>query len=279
MSLVLRLQKKCLDSKESLQDLLREALLISSKLKLNDFKTWINCELKGYDSIENPDYREVATTLKFFNPYRGWISAIANSKKLSDSISHAPLKQPISELENLLQNDNRTLILNIPHTLKIQLMEIFATDCEPALFVDKSQIHGIMEQVRNLLLEWTLKLEEDNILGNDDLIFSEEEKTAAKSIHIEHFNGVMGDISKIGNFSTGANSTNIYNESNVSNEIDKLIEEVKKLQLVDKKEIIAELEASKNDPEKAKITLGKLLTKGAEVASIGSMIISTLGLL
>ncbi len=278
MSLVLRLQKKCLDSKESLQDLLREALLISTKLKLNDFKTWVNCELKGYDQAEVPNYREVATTLKFFNPYQGWIPAIANNKKLSDSISHAPIRQPISELENLLQSEETNFILNIPHTLATDFMKIFGTDFRPGLFIDKSQVHGVIEQVKNLLLEWTLKLE-DNILGNDDLIFSEEEKTAAKSIHIEHFNGVMGDISKIGNFSTGANSTNIYNESNVSNEIDKLIEEVKKLQLVDQKEIIAELEVSKNDPEKAKITLGKLLTKGAEVASIGSMIISTLGLL
>lgn len=279
MSLVLRLQKKCLDSKESLQDLLREALLISTKLKLNDFKTWINFELKGYDSKKVPDYREITTTLKFRNPYRGWIPAIINNEEISRIVSHSPAMQPIGELENLLQSEHRSLTLNISHNQQVTLMKLFATDFEPALFTDKSQIHGVIEQVRNVLLEWTLKLEEDNILGNDDLIFSEAEKTAAKSIHIEHFNGVIGDISKIGNLSTGANSTNIYNESNVSNEIDKLIEEIKKLQLVDKKEIIAELEASKNNPEKAKITLGKLLTKGAEVASIGSMIISTLGLL
>jgi hypothetical protein len=59
-----------------------------------------------------------------------------------------------------------------------------------------------------LLLEWTLKLEEDNILGNDDLIFSTEEKELAKNIHIENFYGVMGEIDNIGNLSTGSNTIN-----------------------------------------------------------------------
>ena len=67
-----------------------------------------------------------------------------------------------------------------------------------------------------MLLEWTLKLEEDNIFGNDDLFFSEAEKKSAKNIHIENFNGVMGDVEKLGNMSTGANTKNIYNENNIS---------------------------------------------------------------
>ncbi len=158
-------------------------------------------------------------------------------------------------------------------------MEYFGTDCQPKKFIGKTQVCAIVEQVRNVLLEWTLKLEEDNILGNDDLIFSKEEKESAKSVHIENFNGVMGNVDKVGNMSTGANSTNIYNENNISNEIDKLITEVKKLGLQNQEQVIIDLEESKSDSDKAKSVLGALLGRGAEVASISSVIIGILGLL
>lgn len=66
MSIVLKLQKKCLDSNQDLQSLLRESLLISSKLNLVEFNAWIKYELFGYPNQEiTPDYRKVSTTLSF----------------------------------------------------------------------------------------------------------------------------------------------------------------------------------------------------------------------
>lgn len=278
MSIVLKLQKKCLDKNEDLQSLLLEALVISTKLKLNDFKEWINNELKGYK--ENiPNYRNVQIILKFFNRYNGWQPAVVKNKEMSEKLSNSSIGQPISELENLLSSDNSDFQLFLsPEEISI-LMNFFSTNSQPAKFVNKVQIFGITQQVRNLLLEWTLKLEEDNILGNDDLIFSEEEKKAAESVHIENFHGVMGNVNKVANMSTGANSTNIYNENNISNEIDKLITDIKKLGLQNQKQVIIDLEESKNDNEKAKSVLGGLLGRGAEVASISSAIIGILGLL
>ncbi len=280
MSIVLKLQKKCLNKDESLQDLFREALVISTKLKLNDFKKWINSELKGYEE-EIPEYRQIHTKLKFFNPYHGWTSAVVN-ENLEDSLTKTKLSQPIGELEKIItdskSNDDNLQLGLSGHQINM-LRNLYTTDCEPAQFIDSIQIYGIIEKVRTLLLEWTLKLEEDGILGNDDLIFTEKEKEAAKNIHIENFNGVMGDISKLGNISTGNNSTNIYNENNISNEIDKLIKEIKKLNLKDENQVILDLEASKIDNKKAKTVLGSLLSRGSELASVGSMIISILGLL
>ncbi len=277
MSAVLRLQKKCLDKNESLQSLLREALLISSKLKLNDFKHWINSELKGYTE-NTPEYRTVPATLKFKNPYRGWIPAMI-PEGLEDSLTISTLSDSVSALENLLTHTESNFISNLAPTQKKAIMELYNNEYEPALFISPTNVYGVLDTVRTVLLEWTLKLEEDNILGSDDLIFSEEEKEAAKSVHIEHFNGVMGNVDKVGNMSTGANSTNIYNENNISNEIDKLITEIKKLGLQNQEKIIIDLEESKNDSEKAKSVLGALLSRGAEVASISSAIISTLSLL
>lgn len=279
MSIVLKLQKKCLDKNEDLESLLMEALVISKKLKLNDFQNWINSELKGYSEQSIPDYRKVQTNLKFYNPYYGWIPTISENKKLAESLASKKIAQPIGEIQNLANLNSEKLQINLSQQNKILIMKFFKTDFEPAQFVNKVQIIGILNQVRNMLLDWTLKLEEENILGNDDLIFTVKEKEMAqKNIIIENFNGVLGDIGKVGNMSTGDYSQNMYNENSISNEIDKLITEIKKLNLNDEKQIIIDLEASKSDSTKAKTVLGSLLARGSEIASISSAIISLLGL-
>jgi len=282
MSIVLRLQKKCVDSNEDLQSLLREALLISTKLNLNEFKNWVESELHGYKDNKNiPDYRKINQTLYFSVPYHGRIKPEVPNK-LSNTIEILPNTTPIGEIESQILHQ-KTDLLEIPMcSEQIKLLQgWFETEYKPFLVIQKSALIGIKEQVRNVLLEWTLKLEKDNILGTDDLIFSEKEKENAQHIHIENFNGILGNIAKLGNMSTGENSTNIYNENNISNEIDKLITEIKKLGLQDQdqEQVIIDLEDSKKDTSKAITVLGSLLTRSSEFATITSFIIQILGLL
>lgn len=64
---------------------LREAHLIASKLRLTEFDTWIQLELKGYVSYQEedvPDYRNVKGRLKAFNPYKGWIPVQYSNNEL-----------------------------------------------------------------------------------------------------------------------------------------------------------------------------------------------------
>lgn len=271
MSIILKLQKKCLDKNESLQDLLREALLISSKLKLDNFKEWINSELKGYNG-NIPEYRVITVKLKFFNPYQGWIDAIVDDK-LEEVLRKTNIAQPISEIEKIVNDyqPEQKIQVDLKDNNILMIQRLYKTDFKPAQFINYIQFFGIIDKVRTLLLEWTLKLEEDGIIGNDYLIFTEGEKEMAKNINIQNFNGILGDISNNGNFSVEDNSIKIYNEN-----INKLIDEIKKLKLKDEKQIISDLEISKNDKEKAKITLGGLLTRGSEVSSITSLIIEIL---
>jgi hypothetical protein len=279
MSVVLKLQKKCLDKSEDLQSLLREAFLISRKLKLKDFEEWINLELKGYKNLEQiPPYRRVRQTLQFFNPYHGWKEAEL-SQQLDEAIGIASILEPISEIEYLISKSKNGLYIPVPNGIAKTLRELYKVEMQSRFLIHVTPIYGIVEQVRNLLLDWTLKLEEDNILGNDDLIFSEKEKEAAKDVHIENFYGLMGNVDKVGNMSTGAHTNNTYNENNINNKINELINEIKSLKLKDEQEIIMDLETSKSNPEKIKIVLGKLLTRSAEIGSIGSLVIGILGLL
>jgi hypothetical protein len=52
-SLVEELQRDALDSSVSVLDLLRKALVVATKLNIDEFKEWIELELKGYSDKKN----------------------------------------------------------------------------------------------------------------------------------------------------------------------------------------------------------------------------------
>ncbi|MDX4071597.1 hypothetical protein Q6A88_07765 [Aliarcobacter skirrowii] len=99
------------------------------------------------------------------------------------------------------------------------------------------------------------------------------------NINIENFNvGVLGNVNA-DNVSLGKNSKNKLVKNNINTKIDELIKEIKKSNLKKKKDIIKDLEDSKNNSEKTKKVLSQLLTKGSEISSIASYINDLLELL
>lgn len=75
------------------------------------------------------------------------------------------------------------------------------------MLVGRAQIRGIVDSVRTIVLEWSLKLEKDGILG-DRLSFSreEKEKASAFTFNIQNFTGVAGsvqaDFIQVGDYNT-----------------------------------------------------------------------------
>ncbi len=65
----------------------------------------------------------------------------------------------------------------------------------PVLVMDRARVKGVVDAVRNTILNWSLKLEQDGILGNE-LSFSNEEKGKATGItcNIQNFTGVAGNV-------------------------------------------------------------------------------------
>jgi hypothetical protein len=62
--------------------------------------------------------------------------------------------------------------------------------------IDRSQLWNIVEQVRNLILNWSLELEKAGVLG-EDMQFSEQEKGDAGAVtqqFIIQNVGVLGDV-------------------------------------------------------------------------------------
>jgi hypothetical protein len=63
---------------------------------------------------------------------------------------------------------------------------------EPVLHISRSQIQGILDAVRTIILEWSLKLEKDGILGQGMTFTQEEKKKAADVIY--NVNNFYGNV-------------------------------------------------------------------------------------
>src|SRR5690606_25216640 len=64
------------------------------------------------------------------------------------------------------------------------------------LRVSPNSVSGILDAVRNTILNWALKLEQEGIVG-EGMRFTSEEKAIAmtsQNIHIGSFQGILGDV-------------------------------------------------------------------------------------
>ena len=108
-------------------------------------------------------------------------------------ITQKKIDTPIAELEDLYKKAENTLYLDVtPEMLFLKEKQIIQTHTWPEkLEISISQLQRIFDSVRNIILEWSIKLEEDGILG-ENLVFSPEEKEIANK-HITNYNTIFQD--------------------------------------------------------------------------------------
>lgn len=201
-SLVLDLQAIASDSGQSVPDVLRRAKVVSSKLGLTQVTQWIDHELNGYEDAPVPDYRRVSGVTKVRNPYRGLQPFMIDDEKLQNAITMCHVAQSVASLGQLLSlpEDGHLQFPFSPGQLSaIQTMMRNSgfPEFEVIRLVDRSAIAGMLDSVRNRVLDWALRLEQDGILG-ESMSFSAADKFKAEStqpIYIQHFTGVLGNVS------------------------------------------------------------------------------------
>lgn len=201
-SIVLQLQADCLDNNVAVSALLRKALVVSTKLQLTDFKAWCQSETNGYTDLSStPEYREIYGEIKVHNPYHGWQPVLFEDSDTPRLLGERKLGEPISQLEDLLKSKTTKSLLGLPLPPEI-LYRVFdrhylELGLIPKVIVNPSDIVRILDVVRNTILEWTLKLEQDGILG-EEMTFTPQEQERATSnpdIRINNFQGILGNIS------------------------------------------------------------------------------------
>lgn len=229
-SLVLELQRDALDKTVKTSDLLRKALVVARKLKVMDIEQWISNELNGYSGGPDllPDYRTLRGEPKAFNPYHGWIPLIMSDAKQAEMLSKSPNFQPIAELENLGGSEGGMVYVKFPKGVEMDLMRGMEFPLETALILSRNQIHGILDRVRNTILDWALGLEYKGITG-DGMSFTPEEQKQAGSVtyNVGSLGAIIGAMhdSQLQQGTTG--STQIYTKTLDLEAVRGIVEELK----------------------------------------------------
>ena len=183
-SIVLDLQQEVLSEHCNALNALRKAHLIASKLHLFEFDSWINSELNGYtDYNKVPDYRNVSGSIKAWNPYHGWIAVVVQDGKLEETLCHRRLGDPIGDIIELDKKSENHFYIQFPADVSKSIDKMctapFPTNY--SLQVSTHKLKSIVEQVVNCLLEWTIRLEAEGILG-EGMQFNKDEKDSAQHL-------------------------------------------------------------------------------------------------
>jgi len=246
-SLVLELQKEALDSSSSIADLLRKALVASTKLGLDEFTDWINKELKGY-TLESdvPEYRMVSGQVVGYNPFHGWQPVLIPDLSMAELLSRRSIDQSVAEIESVLKKSGEKSQLTMPLSkkLELQLLKGIGENIPLTFHPISSEVYGVVEAVRNIILEWALKLEKDGILG-ENMSFSTKEREAVltTTYHIKNFFSHISN-SQIQQDTINSSqyfSKNDFDKSELKAILDSIRESVTSLQLTTDQ--IKELEA------------------------------------
>jgi hypothetical protein len=222
-SLVLELQSDALNSSVSCLELLRKALVVARKLKIADFQEWIELELTGYGHQDPiPEYREIRGVLRAWNPYHGWQPIAIDNQQINiflGDICNCSVHQSMSELVILGNSKNKELTIQLPFQAESLLVSLIGTKIK--ISVSTSSIQSIVEAVRDIILRWSLQLEEDGIVG-EGITFSPQEKQRAADHDYSHFIQVKVEQSQVQNSHLETEmSADIFNNdlrgSNVAN--------------------------------------------------------------
>lgn len=202
--IVIQLQREALDENVDIETLLRKAYLVARKLQLKDFEEWISSEQNGYNG-DVPDYRTVGGEIKAWNPYRGWIPVVFDAKA-ADIFNRMSLALPIAAISDAYNDSNGSVAFTVPGALTELLNKSDSfLQTNYTFRSSKAELRKIISAVRNRILDWSILLEENGIVGEGLRFTDDEVKTARESQVINNYTN---------NFYSSADNTQIQQGGN-----------------------------------------------------------------
>lgn len=183
-SIIFELQKEVSSPNCDIVSILRRAHLIASKLHLKEFDSWIMCELNGYsDQKTIPEYRVIRGSIKAQNPYVGWIPVMIPDPEFEKLLCEHKMPNSISELIDLCDKSGNGIIMQYSGEIQERLHRLsdLPVPLQNALHISTSAVIAIIEKVKNTVLEWTIRLEEEGVVG-DNMTFSSDERDRAQNV-------------------------------------------------------------------------------------------------
>ena len=197
-SAVIKLQLIAADQEKKLPDVLRMTLLLARKLGRSDMASWAERELNGYENEDDvPEYRKVRARLLALNPQVGPIPIFLEPQEFQDLLERTFIMQPIASLESVAASGKPGQIPFDKYQYEL-LWGAVGGDMKMSAYreIASTSIVGILDRVRTAAMEWGILLEREGVLG-EGMTFTQTEKARAQSIHIQNFQGVLGDHASV----------------------------------------------------------------------------------
>jgi len=170
MTLLREIQTGATDSGVDISTLLRKAKILAARLRNPEFEYWVDHELNGYDDTKNlPSYRVVPIVAKaqLTDGFRTWNNFQILTSFLPEEFEawgkECRLNQPIAMIADLATKDN--LAIAWPQALAVKYGAQGTNDYECLRAwqeVNPSRLVGILDIVRNRLLDFALRIEREN---------------------------------------------------------------------------------------------------------------------
>ncbi|WP_312331372.1 AbiTii domain-containing protein [Acinetobacter variabilis] len=202
-SSVIKLQQLALDTNIPIIELLNNAYVIALKLDINDFSAWCQKELHGYQQDDQiPAYR-IFRGHMYASDSSGYKPVVLSGKN-AEYYEMKIIRDAVTNLQSLKSTNENHVLLKLDPEIEKFFIEKFAQDDRqrfsrlgltsnpyydlvaptymPVLAISKAQIEHVFVKIRDIILNWSLSLEKQGILG-DGLIFTKQEKQMTQNVN------------------------------------------------------------------------------------------------
>lgn len=205
------------DGSAPVAGVLRKCAVLGTRLKNDDLRDWALKELNGYENLaELPDYRKVAAVLTghLAGPFgSGFKNVAIPTIGLPDSLKaraeEMVFGEGVASLEASLEGSGDSLVFNWPGNWIALLQRHAKLADELQIYgawqsTSKATVAGILDTIRNRVLEFCLRLEGETptVMVDDDQQVTPATETAASQV----FNQVFVFGSKTGNIANASPS-------------------------------------------------------------------------
>jgi hypothetical protein len=222
-TIIEQIQRDALDPNVPISALLRRVKLAAVKLGLGAVEDWVEQELSGYKGTL-PEYRIIRGSPVAYHPIYGW-TRMGGDPSTLEALSRRGTGQSVASLESLIEaNKQSTLLIHFSEDVAKQLHENDKFWSNFAVEFHRSAVVGLLDQVRNLVLDWAIKLEQAGVMGTE-FSFAPEERHRAQAGSMSITIGNIGSFA--GNLGSG-NSSGDITASNINvDQVQRLVEQVR----------------------------------------------------
>lgn len=163
---IIQLKEQTIKSDTDISNLIRKAYTIARKL--TEFSEWLKYELNGYEKFEGrewPEYRIATGELETLDRHGRWIAVSFQEPSMYEKVCKQKIKNSISSIKDILQGEIQGAVIPLSSELNNTFPEKLNFYTKYRIYINRVSISKVYDAVKNIVLEWSLELEEQGIEG------------------------------------------------------------------------------------------------------------------